>query len=1572
MTPSWLQDPQDKLAFGMLAKAPGLLRSAGTGLKAVGGKVKGWMGGAKPTPIPAPAPMSPAGQFSAFAPKPATVGPAGQYSAFAPKPAAPAQAPGWWGRTKAVGRQAGNTMNAAMAPLMIYSMLGGGFGGGGEYAQEAQPAQPTGGVDYTGGDFSPEEWSQMPPAWQQHYSQNYMKPGEAFWDKGRALRDRAMNQLGWGGKEPTASYEDPVVPSFLKKKVGVRDKVAAVKPAMGGSQPRRYRQAVPNFMQKPGGSAKQAGWPQMLAKAISRLPSRAAKPGAEVYRGLNLDAGGAFNGVRHATLHPDVASRYATTLRGGLPLLQRFKVDPASQKHFTEFGLLNSLGHASHSQAAAAGRTLSQAKSFVQANPISVVSRGSATGQGYPDWFDDLPLSIRKLFLSPGKTLQRGLDGRVVDPRLLQKGLTYETGVTPSQYVGPVAYDAVKRRIVDIPANIAKDLPTLKQATLPHIDIPAGVYKQAGANSRYLARKSLGSRASAAELKIKAREIAASRAKQGLQGLPVASRVQAGNGSTGRVDSVALNKLQARELNLSKRRHRVSEALNYRENAEAARMARTYAAGDRASQSWLGKYFSSKKDSYRANELTQEAERLKQLHDRFGEHRLQQLRTRLRDSASRVSALRSKLESMPFLQRAQTQDRSSDVFTSSLPQLHGNNTRYKGFLPTAMAKVKPGAPLWYTPRKEVATSYALPRRPVVAVTDESALKGFGALGPVTPHLAKDNRKQITLPAKSSKSGRIMDHEQVATMPATPEKWFSSHKYYVPHSQTGVAREIPGRFVQPPSPPSLLGTVKNWFKPPKTAEVPAWWGVVAKQAALITFDDLDKMGIVVAGLAVQARDTGRVLMLQRAIDSKDPAGGMWEFPGGHLEEGESPLEAAKREWSEETGFEIPKGSLQSVWNFGIYRGHVWSIAKESQLDLTQPQGEGNRKVFNPDNPDLDYFEAMAWWAPELLKRNPAMRPELRASMHLVQKSLDRSKYLSNEYSRRLQKLKERRDPAGLESKTSAAPFRRSSQLRELLGRLKPPPVSARPWNVRLARKLSPDANSAVGQLVRSALVRHPLQWLVARNLLFTGALGAQYGLRNMNTDLPAIKPEELMSAKTASTAFSRRVQAGELSPESVQRASSAMPEGQFRFVKHLGQGQFSLADQVVGNVGGHAGEMARKMPIRYTPSYLQEGQATKQFADTVNENYAKRRQFNGLPATDPPIAPYVASTEKGLFQRLATGTVPNIQKDPYVPERVVDLHPENMGKGGQILDASPRSIPHMFRIEKGVKRIGEALDRVKAGMPTIGDTMHRPIIGGAVNSISPKDNSRVLARRLDSRGRDSVRRVLSGDPAGYTERFNQGLIQPKMRIPQRPTPAIKPRGRLGALMSFVSRLRGRPAAKMAVDKVAAGPVIARRPPVARVQPRPIGPRVVNVSYRKARSPVMQRRTDTVLDVAKKTMVPSQQVVNTVGKLVPGVANRRAFMAVHAAPLMQQSTAAQVRTLGNVYRYSTQNPEQALAASLAASQSPSIRRALPSYKQMGGIGAALTGTGLLTAALSKLVGSPGSTNSAMPGVVNSATR
>lgn len=136
-------------------------------------------------------------------------------------------------------------------------------------------------------------------------------------------------------------------------------------------------------------------------------------------------------------------------------------------------------------------------------------------------------------------------------------------------------------------------------------------------------------------------------------------------------------------------------------------------------------------------------------------------------------------------------------------------------------------------------------------------------------------------------------------------------------------------------------------------------------------------IKVAGLAVKAADTSRLLMIQRALDAEDPAAGTWEVPGGHLEKGEDPLTAAVREWSEETGSTLPDtASVVGSWTApnGIYRGFVAVIPTEASLPINIPHGD--RAVANPDDPNGEATEVTAWWPIAALPKMPLLRPECR--------------------------------------------------------------------------------------------------------------------------------------------------------------------------------------------------------------------------------------------------------------------------------------------------------------------------------------------------------------------------------------------------------------------------------------------------------------------------------------------------------------------------------------------------------------------------------------------------------------------
>jgi 8-oxo-dGTP pyrophosphatase MutT (NUDIX family) len=183
------------------------------------------------------------------------------------------------------------------------------------------------------------------------------------------------------------------------------------------------------------------------------------------------------------------------------------------------------------------------------------------------------------------------------------------------------------------------------------------------------------------------------------------------------------------------------------------------------------------------------------------------------------------------------------------------------------------------------------------------------------------------------------------------------------------------------------------------------------------DLADPVAIKAAGLVVRAADTGRILALQRALnpitcpgcDAKvmwdeqdgcwlhsdgsincwdesgtvcsdhlavpyDRNAGAWEFPGGKVDPGETPFDAAVREWAEEVGTALPGDATPSGgWASGVYQGFLLDVPVEAGVAINTPLAD--RTIDNPD----DLSETVAWWSPVDLRDLPNLRAELRYSI-----------------------------------------------------------------------------------------------------------------------------------------------------------------------------------------------------------------------------------------------------------------------------------------------------------------------------------------------------------------------------------------------------------------------------------------------------------------------------------------------------------------------------------------------------------------------------------------------------------------
>lgn len=104
---------------------------------------------------------------------------------------------------------------------------------------------------------------------------------------------------------------------------------------------------------------------------------------------------------------------------------------------------------------------------------------------------------------------------------------------------------------------------------------------------------------------------------------------------------------------------------------------------------------------------------------------------------------------------------------------------------------------------------------------------------------------------------------------------------------------------------------------------------------------------------------------------------WEFPAGHLDGKDTPLEAAIREWEEETNAKFPKNAKQiGTWvsEDGKFQGFVYQVKSEAEIELGTVNGHE--------------ISAAAWWDVDDLD-DPKMRDKVKESLDRIEPLIEQA-------------------------------------------------------------------------------------------------------------------------------------------------------------------------------------------------------------------------------------------------------------------------------------------------------------------------------------------------------------------------------------------------------------------------------------------------------------------------------------------------------------------------------------------------------------------------------------------------------
>lgn len=112
-------------------------------------------------------------------------------------------------------------------------------------------------------------------------------------------------------------------------------------------------------------------------------------------------------------------------------------------------------------------------------------------------------------------------------------------------------------------------------------------------------------------------------------------------------------------------------------------------------------------------------------------------------------------------------------------------------------------------------------------------------------------------------------------------------------------------------------------------------------------------VMLRSQAIIVRNNNQILMVRQRTDRGKL---VWSYPGGGIEQGETPEEACIREVKEETGYEITlHGRMSEIKHKHTYRAEI--IGGTLSLDKTKPYNQEIVEVDWIDLQDEDKFDSI---------------------------------------------------------------------------------------------------------------------------------------------------------------------------------------------------------------------------------------------------------------------------------------------------------------------------------------------------------------------------------------------------------------------------------------------------------------------------------------------------------------------------------------------------------------------------------------------------------------------------------------